>query len=153
MEGLSARFGAGSEVVAGGVSAIAMEAKRLGAEMWFWDESRLRSDYHAGITWAPKGQTLGVRGINARYRLNILSVVNRWGRTRFMIEKKGLNTEMVCRLMVGSRRFIFSIWDGHPIHKSSKVAKTVRSYKGRLRVYELLGIVRSPIQTKGCGVK
>ena len=36
---------------------IAKEAKRLGAEIWFADESGLRSDYHAGTTWGRKGQT------------------------------------------------------------------------------------------------
>ncbi|MCX7950031.1 MAG: IS630 family transposase [Treponemataceae bacterium] len=123
--------------------AIAREAKRLGAEIWFGDESGLRSDYHAGTTWAPKGQTPVVRGTGARYRLNMLRVVSRRGRMRFMIEKGGWNAEGVCRflrrLMVGSIKPIFLIWDGHPIHKSSKVAKTVRGYKGRLRVYGLPG--------------
>ncbi len=37
--------------------AIAKEAKRLRAEIWFADESGLRSDYHAGTTWGLKGQT------------------------------------------------------------------------------------------------
>jgi len=36
---------------------IVKEAKRLGAEIWFADESGLRSDYHAGTTWGRKGQT------------------------------------------------------------------------------------------------
>jgi len=37
--------------------AIAKAAKRFGAEIWFADESGLRSDYHAGTTWGVKGQT------------------------------------------------------------------------------------------------
>lgn len=123
--------------------AIAREAKQLGAEIWFGDESGLRSDYHAGTTWAPKGQTPVVSRTGARYRLNLLSVVNRRGRMRFMIEKKGLNADVVCRflrrLMVGSTRPVFLILDGHPIHKSRKVAETVRRFKGRLRVYGLPG--------------
>ena len=36
---------------------IAREAKQLGAEIWFGDESGLRSDFHAGTTWGRKGQT------------------------------------------------------------------------------------------------
>ncbi len=71
--------------------AIAKEAKRWAAEIWFGDESGLRSDYHAGTTWARKGQTPVVSSTGARYRLNMLSAVNRRGRMRFMIEKKGLN--------------------------------------------------------------
>jgi transposase len=134
--------------------AIAKEVKRLAAEIWFGDESGLRSDYHAGTTWARKGQTPVVSSTGARYRLNMLSAVNRRGRMRFMIEKKGLNADVVCqflrRLMVGSTRPVFLIWDGHPIHKSSKVAETVRSYKGRLRVYLLPGY--SPELNPGEGV-
>lgn len=121
--------------------AIAQEAKRLGAEIWFGDESGLRSDYHAGTTWGRKGQTPVVRSTGARYRLNLLSAVNRRGRMRFMIEKSRLNAEVVCRfldrLMVGSTRPVFLIWDGHPMHKSGKVADKVQSFKGKLRLYLL----------------
>jgi transposase len=134
--------------------AIAKEAKRLAAEIWFGDESGLRSDYHAGTTWARKGQTPVVASTGARYRLNMLSAVNRRGRMRFMIEKKGLNADVVCqfldRLMVGSTRPVFLIWDGHPMHKSGKVTETVRSYKGKLRVYLLPGY--SPELNPGEGV-
>src|SRR5512139_1731261 len=51
--------------------AIAKEAKRLAAEIWFGDESGLRSDYHAGTTWALKGQTPVVSITGARYRWNM----------------------------------------------------------------------------------
>jgi len=60
-----------------------------------------------------------------------------------MIEKKGLNTGVICRfldrLMVGSPKIIFLIWDGHPIHKSRKVAQKVQSYEGKLRLVLLPG--------------
>jgi transposase len=133
---------------------IAKEAKRLRAEIWFADESGLRSDYHAGTTWGLKGQTPMVRSTGARHRLNMLSVVNRRGRIRFMIQKGGVNAEVVCRfldrLMVGSSRPVFLIWDGHPTHKSTEVAEKVRSYKGKLRVYLLPGY--SPELNPGEGV-
>ena len=62
---------------------------------------------------------------------------------RFMIEKKGLNAGVICRfldrLMVGSSKIIFLIWDGHPIHKSRKVAEKVQSYEEKLRLYLLPG--------------
>ena len=122
---------------------IVKEAKRLGAEIWFADESGLRSDYHAGTTWGRKGQTPVVSSTGARYRLNMLSVVNRRGRMRFMIEKSKVNGEVVCRfmerLMVGRSKPVFLIWDSHPAHKSGEVAEKVRSYQGKLRVYRLPG--------------
>jgi transposase len=120
---------------------IARRAKQVGAEIWFGDESGLRSDYHAGTTWGVKGRTPVVRTTGARYRLNLLSAVNRRGDMRFMIEKTKLNAEIVChfleRLMEGSPRAIFLILDGHPMHKSGKVTTKVRSYEGRLRLYLL----------------
>ena len=123
--------------------AIALEAKRLKAEIWFGDESGLRSDYHSGTTWGRKGQTPVVKSTGTRYRLNMISAVNRRGRMRFMIEKKGLNAGVICRfldrLMVGSSKTTFLIWDGHPIHKSRKVGEKVQSYEGKLRLYLLPG--------------
>jgi transposase len=111
------------------------------AEVWFADESGLRSDYHAGTTWGVKGHTPVVESTGARYRLNMISAVNRRGRMRFMIEKQGLNADVICRfldrLMVGSKGPVFLIWDGHPMHKSGKVTKKVESYEGKLRLYLL----------------
>jgi transposase len=122
---------------------IAKEAKRLKAEIWFADESGLRSDYHAGTTWGRKGQTPVVSSTGARYRLNMLSVVNRRGRMRFMIEKSKVNGEVVCRfldrLMAGRSKPVFLIWDSHPAHKSGAVAEKVRGYEGKLHVYWLPG--------------
>ena len=122
---------------------IAKEAKRMRAEIWFGDESGLRSDYHAGTTWGRKGETPVVQSTGARYRLNMLSAVNRRGRMRFMLEERGLNADVVCRfldrLMAGSSKPVFLIWDGHPMHRSRKVAETVQSYEGKLRVYVLPG--------------
>jgi transposase len=133
---------------------IAKEAKRLGAEIWFADESGVRSDYHAGTTWGLKGKTPVVWSTGARHRLNMLSVVNRRGRMRFMIEKGGVNGGVMCRfldrLMVGSSKPVFLIWDGHPTHKSTEVADKIRSYHGRLRVHLLPGY--SPELNPGEGV-
>jgi len=120
---------------------IEKEAKQMKAQIWFADESGLRSDYHAGTTWGAKGKTPVVCSTGARYRLNMISAVNRRGRMRFIIEKKGLNADVICRfldrLMTGSKTPIFLIWDGHPVHKSSKVTEKVQSYKGQLRLYLL----------------
>ena len=45
----------------------------------------------AGTTWAAKGQTPVVKNTGARYRLNMLSVMNRRGGMRFIIEKSKMN--------------------------------------------------------------
>jgi transposase len=122
---------------------IAREARRMKAEIWFGDESGVRSDYHAGTTWGRKGQTPVVRSTGARYRLNMLSAVNRRGLMRFMLEERTLNAAVMCRfldrLMAGSATPVFLIWDGHPVHRSCTVAETVERYQGRLRIFVLPG--------------
>ena len=121
--------------------AIARQAQQERAEIWFGDESGVRSDYHAGTTWAARGKTPVVRTTGARYRLNMLSAVNRRGKMRFMIEAKGLNADVMCRfldrLMAGQKRRIFLILDGHPIHKSARLARKVTGFDGRLRLFLL----------------
>ena len=121
--------------------AIARQAQQEKAEIWFGDESGVRSDYHAGTTWAARGKTPVVRTTGARYRLNMLSAVNRRGKMRFMIEAKGLNADVMCRfldrLMAGQKRRIFLILDGHPIHKSARLARKVTGFDGRLRLFLL----------------
>lgn len=121
--------------------AIEEEACKMRAEIWFGDESGVRSDYHSGTTWGVKGQTPVVRTTGARHRLNMISAVNRRGLMRFIIEKGGVNAEVFCRfldrLMMGGNRPVFLILDGHPMHKSKPVVEKVKSYKGRLRLYFL----------------
>lgn len=120
---------------------IAERARKAGAEVWFYDESGLRSDYHAGTTWSKRGQTPVVHSTGARYRLNMLSAVNRRGKMRFMIESGRLNGGVMCRflerLMVGAHHPIFLILDGHPMHKSGVVRKKVESFEGRLQLFFL----------------
>ncbi len=36
---------------------IAKEAKKTGATVYFADEACIRSDHHAGRTWAPRGRS------------------------------------------------------------------------------------------------
>ena len=116
-------------------------ARKSNAEIWFGDESGLRSDYHAGTTWSPKGRTPIVRTTGARYRLNMVSAVNRRGKMRFMIEPGTVKASVFCRflnrLMAGARRPVFLVLDGHPMHKSKIVAQKVKSFKGRLRLFLL----------------
>ena len=49
--------------------AIRAQANKDGATIYFADEAGLRSDYHAGTTWAPVGQTPVVKATGARHSL------------------------------------------------------------------------------------
>ncbi len=62
-------------------------AKKHNALIFFGDEAGVRSDHHAGTTWAVKGKTPVVSSTGARFGLNLLSAVSAQGEFRFMTVK------------------------------------------------------------------
>src|SRR5437899_1888661 len=65
--------------------AIAAAARAAGGTVFFVDEAGVRSDYHAGTTWAPVGQTPTVTGTGARFGLNMISAISAQGALRFSV--------------------------------------------------------------------
>ena len=63
-------------------------AKREKAEIYFEDESGVRSDFHSGSTWAVRGQTPVVRVTGQRFSLNMISAISPRGALRFMVVKR-----------------------------------------------------------------
>jgi transposase len=120
---------------------IQKRAKKEGADIFFEDESGVRSDFHAGTTWALKGQTPIVETTGARFGLNMIAAITARGDMNFMIIQGSVNAEKICeflkRLMHGRQRKVFLIWDGHPTHKSKKVRKCVESFDGNLEIFLL----------------
>lgn len=118
-------------------------AREAGAEIWFGDESGVRSDYHSGTTWGIRGQTPIVAKTGQRFKFNLLSVINNRGEMRFMLTENGVNNplfiEFLERLLKGVGRPIFLILDGHPVHRSRAVRDFVASAEGRLRIFFLPG--------------
>jgi len=120
---------------------IKKKAKKVGATIYFEDESGIRSDFHSGKTWAEKGSTPVVQSTGARFSLNMIAAISTRGKMRFMVIKGTVQAEEVCnflrRLMHNAKNPIFLIWDGHPTHKSRKVRKCVESFDGQLEVFFL----------------
>ena len=120
---------------------IAARAKREGALIFFADESGIRSDYHAGTTWAPMGETPVVKATGARFSLNMLSAVNALGHFRFMIVDGRLNAgvfrDFLKRLIIGMNRKVFLIVDGHPAHKAKLVKRFVEENAKRIELFFL----------------
>ena len=116
-------------------------AKKEKAVIYFGDEASVKSDYHAGTTWAPKGQTPVVRTTGQRFGINMLSAISGRGHLRFMVTDKRLNASLFCdflkRLVSGSESPIFLIVDNHPVHRSVKVKQYVASLEGKLRLFHL----------------
>lgn len=121
--------------------AIRAEAKRVGATIYFGDESGLRSDYHTGTTWAPQGQTPVVEATGRRFSLNMISAISTQGELRFMLHEGRVSAtvflEFLQRLMVNAKTPVFLIVDGHPIHKAKIVQSYVASQDGKLKLFYL----------------
>ena len=124
---------------------IAAEAKEAGGTVLFVDEAGVRSDYHAGTTWAPVGQTPTVAGTGARFGLNMISAISAKGALRFSILAGTLTTwEFIAflqRLLHDAAGHgggpVFCIVDNHPVHRAKAVAKFVDATDGKLRLYRL----------------
>jgi hypothetical protein len=63
--------------------AIREQARREGAEVYFGDESGVRTDHHAGTTWAPVGQTPVVEVTGECKSVNMISAVSPGGALHF----------------------------------------------------------------------
>jgi transposase len=120
---------------------IAKRARREGAVIFFADEAGIRSDHHAGTTWAPVGQTPTVTATGARFSLNMLSAVNAQGHFRFMTVEGPVNAtvfrEFLRRLITGMTRKIFLIVDGHPMHKAKLVQRFVQDNATAIELFFL----------------
>lgn len=116
-------------------------ARRMKAQIFFGDEAGVRSDHHAGTTWAVKGKTPIVSSTGARFGLNMISAVSAQGEFRFMVVKGRIASSQfiafIKRLIQGAKRMVFLIVDGHPAHKALKVAKYIETIKERFRLFFL----------------
>ncbi len=116
-------------------------ALKEAATIYFGDEAAMRSDYHSGTTWAPRGKTPVVESTGARFSINMISAITGKGHMRFMTIEGLLNADKFIgfleRLIYNSEKPIYLIVDGHPVHKASKVKKFVDSTKGRLKLFYL----------------
>lgn len=121
--------------------AIRAQARAAGATIYFADESGIRSDYHTGTTWAPRGQTPVVEVTGRRFSLNMISAVSPRGDFRFMVHDGSVTAtvfrEFLKRLMLGADKPVFVIVDGHPIHKAKLVKTYVESLEGKLKLFYL----------------
>jgi transposase len=121
--------------------AIRAEAATEGAAIFFADEASVRTDYHAGTTWAPVGQTPVVETTGKRNAVKMISAVSPRGELRFHLHQGSMNRwkfiDFCKQLLSDSEKKIFLIVDGSSIHKAKEVAAFVAATEGRLRLFFL----------------
>ena len=101
----------------------------------------MRSDFHSGTTWAPRGKTPIVEASGQRYGMNMISAISPRGDMRFMTVEGRMNAgkfiEFLKRLLRNAKRPVFLIVDNHPSHRARKVFEFIRKSKGKLRLFFL----------------
>ncbi len=65
--------------------ALRRRAKRENAEIYWEDETGLRSDHAAGRSSSPRGRTPVIRSSGQRFGCNVISAVNNLGKMRFRV--------------------------------------------------------------------
>jgi DDE superfamily endonuclease len=123
------------------------EAAEVGATIYFADEAGVRSEDHAGTTWAAVGRTPVVAGTGDRFAVNLISAVTAKGKLRFAGYDGNLNGKVLIdfcrRLLHDSPGPVFLVLDGHPVHRSKALKAFAASTGGRLRLCFLPGMRRS----------
>lgn len=112
---------------------IRARAKKNGATVYFGDEAGIRSDYHAGTTWAPVGRTPVVKATGSRHSLNMISAITAQGLLRYTTIEGTVNAkvflEFCKKLLVDTQkatgRGVVLVVDGHPSHKAKLVKEWV----------------------------
>lgn len=122
---------------------LAARAKRVGAEIYFWDESGFRGEAVQGRTWGLKGQTPVIAVPGKRQSVSAASAVNAKGAFWFATYHGGLNADlfigMLKLLMRRRRNPLFLVLDSLPAHKAKVVRDYVKATNGKLEFYFLPG--------------
>lgn len=123
--------------------AIAQQAKRAKATIYWGDEMGVRSDHVTGTSYAPVGQTPVIRATGQRLGCNMISAITNKGALAFMVfTGKFVAAGFVAfmrRLLKQAKGAVYLIVDGHPVHKSRLAQEFVARHRKRLRLILLPG--------------
>jgi transposase len=126
-----------------GFPAIAAQARKEEAEVFFWDESGFRADAVHGKTWSQRGHTPIVHRPGRRQGISAASAVNSKGAFWFQTYTGALTgelfVELLKNLMHRRRKSVHLVVDGLPAHKKAVVKQYVQSTKGKLTLHFLPG--------------
>lgn len=144
--------------------AIARQARRDGATIYWGDEMGLRSDHVAGTSYAPLGQTPVIRATGQRFGCNMISAITNRGGLSFMVFQGKFTSPVFVafmqRLLKQVAGTISLIVDGHPVHKSGTATRFAASHSSRLRLIRMPGycpelnpdeLLNQDVKTNGLG--
>jgi transposase len=120
---------------------IQARAKKEGAAIFFADEASVRTNYHAGTTWAPVGQTPVVAASGKTRSISMVSAVSPRGELHFQVYEVGIRKEEFlefCKMLVEDMgRPVFIILDNSQVHRSKILKEYAEQSSGMLTVFFL----------------
>ena len=123
--------------------ALRRRAKRENAEIYWEDETGLRSDHLAGRSFSPRGRTPVIRSTGKRFGCNIISAVNNLGKMRFRVFEgsftQSVMMDFLGRLIRDAKRKVIVIADGHPAHKGRRVRQWLAQHASQCELVFLPG--------------
>lgn len=123
--------------------ALARQAKRGQATIYWGDEMGLRSDHATGTSYAPVGQTPVIRATGQRFGCNMISAITNKGALAFRVFTgrfaASVFVDFMRRLLKQAKGKVYLIVDGHPVHKSRQAKDFVARHGKRLRLILLPG--------------
>jgi transposase len=122
---------------------LAVRARKLDADIYFWDEAGFRADAVQGRTWGKRGHTPVIAVPGKRQTISAASAVNAKGAFWFATYQGGLNADlfvgMLKLLMRRRRRPLFLVLDNLASHRAKVVIEYVASTSGKLELHYLPG--------------
>jgi transposase len=112
--------------------ALRRRAKREKAEIYWEDETGLRSVHLVGRSYSPRGETPVIRSTGNRFGCNIISALNNLGKMRFRVFNgsftQSVMIDFLDRLIRDAKRKIIVITDGHPAHKGRRLKQWLKEH-------------------------
>ena len=120
---------------------IRKRAKRRGALIMFLDEAGIISDSPLDATWGERGCTPVIRTSGQRQKVNAISAVSSSGAFRFATYTGKFDAVLfiaILKLLLHrTRRPVFFVLDGHPVHRANLVKTFIASMKGKIEFHFL----------------
>lgn len=121
--------------------AIRARAILTQAEIYWGDETGLRTDCHYERGYAPQGRTPVIRLPSRRESINMISAVSNQGKVRFKFYKDTMDArcmiDFLARLIRDAKRRVFLIVDNLRVHHSKIVREWLAKHRKEIEVFYL----------------
>lgn len=120
---------------------ISKRAKLEGADIYWGDETGLRSSDVRGRGFAPRGKTPVVEATATYQNISMVSAITNKGKVQWMFVEGSVNaerfTEFLERLVADTDRKVFLVLDNLRVHHSEPVKNWVKDHKEKIELFFL----------------